>query len=263
MKLKSKFLGEKARYITGAVLLLLAIVVLSLNSMWVFWAVLGIAYLIGGHEALQIYQKIYGSTPSVWHYVGLIFVWFLVYLTPPVESVFFVGMFIIGYLAYRALDVSHALVFLYPTLPFVYILALFKGFGVMAVVWLVVVVVSTDVGAYFGGRLFGNTPLSPSSPKKTFEGAFIGFMLASVVGGLVGLKYMGFLYAFVASAIMAISAIWGDLYESSLKRRANIKDSGNILPGHGGVLDRLDAMFFAAVSLHFLLRTKATLEVSL
>ncbi|BCZ16933.1 Phosphatidate cytidylyltransferase CdsA [Helicobacter sp. NHP19-003] len=263
MQLKSKFSGERARYFTGVALLILATIVLSLDSLWLFWAVLGILYLIGAHEALHLYQKIYGYAPNVWHYVGLTFVWCFVYIAPPIESTVMIGMFVVGFLAYKGFDVHHSFIFIYPTLPFVYILALFREFGVMAVVWLVAVVVFADVGAYFGGRLFGNIPLSPSSPKKTLEGAFVGFMFASVVGGLVGLKYVGFLYAFVTSAIMAISAIWGDLYESSLKRRAGVKDSGSILPGHGGVLDRLDAMFFAAISLHFLLCTKAAIEAAL
>ncbi|CRF47022.1 Phosphatidate cytidylyltransferase [Helicobacter heilmannii] len=263
MQFKSKFYGEKARYITGVALLILAALVLSLNSLWLFWMVLGVAYLIGAHEALHLYQKIYGPVPNTWHYVVLIFVWVLVYITPPFESVMVMGMFVAGFLAYRGYDVHHCLVFIYPSLPFAYIFDIYKDFGMMAVVWLVVVVVVADVGAYFGGRLFGNIPLSPTSPKKTFEGAFVGFMFASVVGGLVGLKYVGFFYAFFTSAVMAISAIWGDLYESSLKRRAGVKDSGTILPGHGGVLDRLDAMFFAVVVLHFLLRTKTVIESTL
>ncbi|BEG58066.1 Phosphatidate cytidylyltransferase CdsA [Helicobacter sp. NHP21005] len=210
MKLKSKFFGESARYFTGGALVLLAIVVFSLNSLWVFWAVLGAAYLIGGHEALHLYQKIYGYAPNVWHYVGLIFVWCFVYIAPPIESVVMIGMFVVGFLAYKGFDVRHSFIFIYPTLPFVYILALFREFGVMAVVWLVVVVVFTDVGAYFGGRLFGNIPLSPTSPKKTLEEYFIGFMFASVVGGLVGLKYVDFLYAFVTSALI-VSARFGGI----------------------------------------------------
>ncbi|CRF40711.1 Phosphatidate cytidylyltransferase CdsA [Helicobacter ailurogastricus] len=258
-----KLSGEKTRYITGGFLVVLAVTVFYLNSLWVFWAVLGVLYMLGGHEVLQMYQKIYGPAPNAWHYVGMFVLWILIYILPSIEVVLFLGMFVAGYLAYKALDVRHSLFFVYPTLNFACFLALFKDFGVMAVVWLVVVAMSADVGAYFGGRLFGYIPLSPTSPKKTFEGAFVGLMFASIAGGLVGLKYVGFLYAFVISVIIALSAILGDLYESSLKRRADIKDSGNILPGHGGVLDRLDAMLFGAVSMHFLLHTKEVLEAHL
>ena len=111
-----------------------------------------------------------------------------------------------------------------------------------------------DTFAYLSGRLLGKHKMFPSvSPKKTWEG-FIGGMLIAALTMCILLYFnrtaetTSFSYIMVALVSMTVSvlATLGDLFESRLKRTANVKDSGNVLPGHGGVLDRIDAMLFAA-----------------
>lgn len=104
-----------------------------------------------------------------------------------------------------------------------------------------------DTMAYICGSLFGKTPLTVISPKKTVEGTVLGVILAVVVMTVVG-WLSGFLrvtdWIFI-SAITAIAGTFGDILESKLKRLAGVKDSGKIMPGHGGFLDRFDSMLVA------------------
>ncbi len=116
-----------------------------------------------------------------------------------------------------------------------------------------------DTLAYVFGRLFGKNPLIPSvSPKKTREG-FIGGLIGAALVMLAILYFVGSFNTMNALAIAGVSvlasilATLGDLFESKLKRSINIKDSGNILPRHGGILDRIDAMLFVAPVLYVLL----------
>jgi len=103
---------------------------------------------------------------------------------------------------------------------------------------------AADVGAYFGGRRFGRTKLAPRvSPNKTWEGVLGGLLAGSIVA-VAGLAWFGFsAEAFLPLCIAALLAsVVGDLTESMFKRQVGIKDSGTILPGHGGVLDRIDSL---------------------
>lgn len=127
--------------------------------------------------------------------------------------------------------------------------------AVLVCVWL------TDIGAYFAGRAIGGPKLAPSiSPKKTWAGLIGGMGLASIVAYVSYAKYVchsftecpqvdwGIKEAFFMGAIAAITAAvsqMGDLFESWMKRKAGVKDSGNLIPGHGGVLDRVDGLVFA------------------
>jgi phosphatidate cytidylyltransferase len=107
-----------------------------------------------------------------------------------------------------------------------------------------------DTGAYLGGRLFGRRPLAPNiSPNKTFEGLAIG-MACAVLGVWFAGRYQDWLpgsHALVLGLGIAVFAPIGDLFESFVKRQAGTKDTGSLLGAHGGVLDRLDAVLFAAV----------------
>lgn len=106
-----------------------------------------------------------------------------------------------------------------------------------------------DTGAYLGGRTFGKRPLIPHiSPKKTVEGLVVGLACASLTGGLAftlfGLPY-SFLLGLAFGLVVGGMSVYGDLAESVMKRQAGVKDSGSLIPGHGGMLDRLDGLLYA------------------
>ena len=120
--------------------------------------------------------------------------------------------------------------------------------GLELVMWVFIVTWSTDIGAYFAGRSYGRRKLAPTiSPNKTVEGLVGGVVAAALFGGLwaflTGLGPLLYLLA----PLFAVAAQGGDLFESGIKRRAGAKDSGNWLPGHGGLLDRLDGLAPVAV----------------
>jgi phosphatidate cytidylyltransferase len=120
--------------------------------------------------------------------------------------------------------------------------------GLVLTFWVFVVVWSTDIGAYFAGRAIGGPKLAPTiSPGKTRAGLYGGVVAALVLGSLwayvSGLSYRLDLLA----PIFAVAAQGGDLFESWMKRRAGVKDSGDWLPGHGGVFDRLDGLLPVAI----------------
>ncbi len=121
--------------------------------------------------------------------------------------------------------------------------------GRQAIFWLFAVVWATDIGAYFAGRGIGGPKLAPRiSPGKTWAGLLGGMVCAALVGAvtalLLDLSHTAQLI--VISALLAVVAQAGDLLESMVKRRFGVKDSGHLIPGHGGVLDRLDGLLTAA-----------------
>lgn len=124
------------------------------------------------------------------------------------------------------------------------------AYGMQALVWVALTVVATDVGAYFAGRLIGGPKLWPAvSPGKTWSGLAGGVVAAAAAGAAFSALTTGTLVEEVAavSAVMAVLAQAGDLGESALKRRAGVKDSSNLIPGHGGVLDRMDGLLAAGL----------------
>lgn len=116
--------------------------------------------------------------------------------------------------------------------------------GATWVLWMLFLVWSADIGAYFAGRRFGRRKLAPLvSPGKTWEG-LVGGVIVSLAVTLVMLAPMGALAAWWAPVIVVLVtvSVFGDLFESVLKRKRGVKDSGSLLPGHGGMLDRIDSV---------------------
>src|SRR3984885_4949082 len=120
--------------------------------------------------------------------------------------------------------------------------------GPLIVLWLVLMVCAADIGAYFAGRAFGQRKLAPRvSPGKTWEGAMGGLAMVALVAG-AGAVYFGLppLEIVAFGCGVGIFSVIGDLTESMFKRAAALKDSGTLLPGHGGLLDRIDSVTAAA-----------------
>jgi phosphatidate cytidylyltransferase len=128
------------------------------------------------------------------------------------------------------------------------LIALELRYGVGPILWLVMVVVASDVAGYFAGRALGGPKFWPTiSPKKTWSGTLAGWVGAALVGLGFVLAGQGGWVLVVLSPLVAFAGQMGDITESWFKRRVGIKDSSNLIPGHGGFLDRFDALIFAAV----------------
>jgi phosphatidate cytidylyltransferase len=120
--------------------------------------------------------------------------------------------------------------------------------GTTGILWLVIIVVMSDVAGYFVGRLMGGPKFWPKiSPKKTWSGTVAGWVGAALVGLCFVLAGRGDWGLVILSPIVALAGQLGDILESWIKRRAGVKDSSHLIPGHGGLLDRFDALIGATV----------------
>ncbi len=255
----------KTRIIAAAVLLpaLLAIL-LALPPVWtaVLWsAICGIgAYeLLWGagfvkHPRYIAYSVVFAAAVPVWCYFGCPYVWgygaMLVFTAVfAFEMLLSKGKLPFSQLGYCFLG-GIAVPFMLSAVVRIRVTSL----GVYYVLLPFVIAFCSDTGAYFAGIFLGKHKLAPSiSPKKTVEG-FAGGVLAAVLGTMIfGLTMLwgfghqvNFLYGLVYSIVGSCISVAGDLFFSTLKRQVGIKDYGNLIPGHGGILDRFDSVSFVA-----------------
>ena len=242
---------SSTRIKTGVVLFIAMLVIGYIDSYFIFWLVFGIMLLISISEAKKLFNL---KSDSIYVYTSLL--WIAAYFYPkPEDLIFIVAIAYASQLAYKkTLNVHMFLPLLYPTASFLFLLSLYSEYGTMTLLWLLIIVASTDIGAYFVGKSIGKTKFCETSPNKTIEGVIGGVVFAVIFGTLFSINEISFVNALIISGIVSITSIFGDLFESYLKREADVKDSGTILPGHGGVLDRTDGYLFGAIIMLVLLR---------
>lgn len=131
--------------------------------------------------------------------------------------------------------------------------------GLVPIILLFAMVWASDTDAYFTGKIVGGPKLgTPISPNKTWSGLVAAMMSPAILGGLyhwyfVGLKFPGMWLAIILGAVLGLCAQGGDLSISYLKRKAGVKDSGDLIPGHGGVLDRIDSLMLCTPVFYMML----------
>ncbi|MBI5827869.1 MAG: phosphatidate cytidylyltransferase, partial [Deltaproteobacteria bacterium] len=261
--------GTLKRVVTGLILIPAVIyIVLYTTAFWVFAAV-SVLTLLSFLEFnnLSILKARHSRTDMLGVLAGVSMPFFLYFcgkeaVLPVIAGALFIfflnGLFDGRDLKDRATDIAcKTMGVVYIALPFSYLIPLrrLEG-GQWWILFLLALVWSNDTFAYITGKAVGSHKLTSISPKKTVEGAVGGVIGGGVAAGLFNFFFdMGLSYAAVAvlSVVVGLIALVGDLAESLLKRAAGVKDSGSILPGHGGILDRVDSLLFPIPLLYYIL----------
>ena len=245
------FTDHTERWLTGIGLLALVGFIGWIDSFFVMWVFLGVIYMFAFYEAMKLF-KLVGPSAYFW----AMFLWGTAYFYPSPDDLFFLIAIIFGAsLAYfHNFDKRLLFPFLYPVSGILFFLVLYQDFGIQAMFWLLVTVALTDVGAFFTGKAIGKTKFSDTSPNKTIEGVIGGVIIATIFGTYAGLYIVPFWTALIVTFVTSLASVFGDLFESYLKREAGVKDSGDLLPGHGGILDRIDGYLFGAPMMIIALR---------
>lgn len=251
MDFKSIYESNKQRVLTGILMVAFATFFAVLDHPLVTWLVLGVLYMFAFYEAMRLF-----GIEDNKLYVYALALWLIAFIYPsPSDLIYLALIVLLGVMAYtKNVDYKQLIPFFYPSISMLFMYALYHDFGMKVFIWLVVVVALTDTGAYFVGKSIGKTAFSPTSPNKTLEGVLGGILIASVAGAFMGAFFVPFFLALFVSVATSVASVFGDLFESLLKREAGIKDSGNLFPGHGGMLDRLDGYLFGVVVMVILLR---------
>lgn len=251
MAFKEIVKSSNTRIKTGVALIAAVLIIGFIDSFFIMWLLFGGLLVVAISESQKLYKT---QIDSIYLYTGAL--WFAAYFYPnPEDLIFVVALIYASVLAYtKNLDKKIFLPLLYPTASFLFLLTLYIEYGVGSLLWLLVIVAGADIGAYFVGKAFGKTKFCETSPNKTIEGVIGGLLLATILGTVFAIDGLSTFGAIVTSLVVALASVFGDLFESYLKREADVKDSGDILPGHGGILDRTDGYLFGGIIMLVLLR---------
>jgi phosphatidate cytidylyltransferase len=257
------------RVLSGAVLLVLAIAVVWIAPPALFFAVALLLLILGLIEYMGLARASGLPVPAIPAGVGAILTCAAFERGVPVtiDVVLMLVLVALGVVTLTvwtggrdALGLASASLFpsLYLGLPIGAMVAIRETRGRDALLLLLLTIVASDTAQYYSGRAFGRRPLARViSPKKTIEGAAGGFVFGAVVCAVIGTLWLPVVPVALRAAIGAMIVtlgIAGDLFESMLKRSAGVKDSSSLIPGHGGILDRIDALLFAAPAYYVVLK---------
>jgi phosphatidate cytidylyltransferase len=249
------------RVLSGAVLLVIAIAVVWLTPAIVFFAVAELLLVLAFVEYVSLARQSGLAVPPVPSGLAAVLTCaaFSSVVAVPLDVVLmsaFVALAALALTAWNGGDDAVGLVSaslfpsLYLGLPIGAMIAIREIRGHEALFLLMLTIFVSDTAQYYSGRAFGRRPLAPAvSPKKTVEGAVGGFVFGGVVLGVAGawwLPAVPVAFRIILGVAIVALGVSGDLFESMLKRSAGVKDSSTLIPGHGGILDRIDALLFAA-----------------
>ena len=235
----------KERLITSIALISVLLIVGLIDNVYLTGFLIAVIAVLGMYEAKKIFEV---EEENIFYFLSFMAV-MSIFGNPLLVGV--VGVLAVGgYIAFYKKDLNIISISLYPFLPLMILYSLYLKTSMGFLGWLIVIVAATDSFAYLIGKNFKGhffkEGFSPTSPNKSWEGVIGGVISGSLLGAVVGLAFFNFFEALLISLSVSIASVFGDLFESFLKRRAGVKDSGNILPGHGGVLDRIDGYLFGA-----------------
>ncbi len=271
------------RILTAIVLIAIVVALVFFGKIWMILVLAGIVAVLAAMEFRALSAAVASPVPLWWSIAGVALFFSVTSLQPQdmITAVSFATLVLFAWNAFRtplenvlsetAAGVLMLVYIAYPLTLLPQIWGLENGTALL--LFLFVCVWSGDIAALYIGKNFGRRRLSPRlSPNKTWEGA-----IASVVGSVVcgmGLLYLGaylsrngsgftklhstepWWQSVILAIVLNVAAQFGDLLESALKRGAGVKDSGTMLPGHGGILDRIDALLLAAPVLWFIVVLK-------
>lgn len=257
------------RIITGSLLATLCLASFFIGGLVLFFVVLFAAILCALELAMMLKER--GYKPNLYLIIGGIFAIFStvflknsiqIYQTLPVKIVIlgFLSLFLIELFLKKPFFPQNSWiislrVLLFFSFTFLFIILVrYTNDGLSKLLFVSFLVWITDSFALFGGKLFGKHPLSPISPKKTIEGS-VSAILACIVFalGVAWFFKLHLLGCTISAIAISIIAQIGDLHESLIKRFLNSKDSSQLLPGHGGIYDRLDSSLFVAPLIFYFL----------
>ena len=244
---------------SGAALVFLVIAVVWLAPPLLFFAVAEVLLLLAFVEYSRLSSAVGYSLPAVVSGAATLLASIAVTSAIALDAILMSAFVVLAALALTTWrgdrDVlgrvsAAAFPMLYLGLPIGALIAIRTVRGPAALFLLMLTVMVSDTAQYYAGRKFGRTQLAPTiSPKKTTEGALGGFVFGMLIMSVAGhwwLPDVSWLIRSLLGAVVVALGIAGDLFESMLKRSAGVKDSSALIPGHGGVLDRIDALLFAA-----------------
>ena len=253
------------RIISGLILAaLLVFALVCLPQSVILWVVAAVAAV----ALYEFYKANFGKGKILIKLVGYIMGFGLLLLPSEYNSALLtfgmIGALVLTVAAYKKINFKDAAeaffgaIYIFGFLKYIYLIRGGEG-GKFLVFAVFIGAFATDIGAYFTGMLFGKHKLTEISPKKTVEGAFGGAavtVLAFGLFGFVGTHFFAYgvnvLNLVVSAVVLAIISEFGDLAASVIKREVAIKDYGHLIPGHGGILDRIDSVLFTAPIFYYL-----------